>query len=354
MPVTSLDTLLASSIMICLVLASMASVFAAIQPFLKDQVSHHEVEANLSLAEYLLIEAGISASWGSNINESLVIFGLANQDSPVPFELNIDKVTRLNEKNIYNLSFLEAFNSLNTKDKPFRIIIKPLFNIAVNLVSREENDSAITYRFNILAERSNFPVKAALKCYAVIKDYVVSCSSQTSSLGEGLIEFSLPKSLSGTALLIVFAETEPKMLSYTVHRFAHNSLNPPSSEGRYALLSPLNYTLRADLNSSNRILHAMIFTYNYVFNLTETEGDSTIQYFIIPKILDESIMILVGTGLNASSSECFAEWVSYPQIPLDFGLGFTSKYQLADSFSFRFLVTINSAIYECEVILWRS
>jgi len=354
MPLTSLDTLLASSIMICLVLASMASIFAAIQPFLKYQDSHHEVGADLSLAEYLLIDTGAPASWGSNATESLALFGLAKENSQMPFELDIDKVTRLNKRNIYNLSFLEAFNSLNIKDKPFRIIIKPLFNVTANLASREEDYSDITYRFNISAKRFNFPVEASLKCYVMIGDYVVSCSSQTSNSGEGLIEFALPKSLSGTALLTIFAEAEPRMLSYTVHRFAHNSVNPPGSEERYASLSPLNYTLRVDLNSSDRILYARVFTYNYVFNLTEVERNSVTQHFIIPRLLDESPMILVGAGLNTSSSEYFAEWVSYPQIPLDFGLGFTNKYQLADSFSFRFLVTINSAIYECEVILWRS
>ena len=282
----------------------------------------------------------------------MITFGLAKENAATPFELDIDKVTRLNENNRYNLSFLEAFTALATKDQPFRIIIKPIFSVTVTLASQIENPSEIVYRFNISTERSDLPVTARLQCYGVMGDYVTSNSSSTSNSGEGSVEISLPTSLNGTALLLVFAEIESNMLSYAVYSFSHNSENSANQAGSYATLSPLNYTLRADLTSaSNRILYAKIFTYNYWFNLSQAEDTSTIQYFTIPRILDSSPMILVGTGLDTNSSEYFAEWVSYPQIPLDFGLDFTDRYNLADAFSFRFLVTINSAVYECKVIL---
>jgi len=351
MPTVSLDTLLASSVMICLVLSSMVGVFTAVQPFLKYQTSGYETETSRRLAEYLLLETGSPTDWGVEVNETLISFGLAKENASTPFELDIDKVTRLNGRNRNNLSFLEAFTALNTKDKPFRIIIKPVFNVTVDLSSQTEGASEITYHFNVSTKRSNLPVAASFKCYAVIGDYVTSNSSSTSNLGEGSTAVSLPKSLNGTALLVIFAKIEPKILSYAVHTFAHNSGSPPNQAGSYATLSPLNYILRADLTStSNRILYAKIFTYDYSFNLTETQNTSTTQYFTIQKILDESPMILVGTGLNASSSEYFSEWVSYPQIPLDFGLDFTGRYHLADALSSRFLVTINSATYECKII----
>ena len=116
-------------------------------------------------------------------------------------------------------------------------------------------------------------------------------------------------------------------------------------------MSPLNYTLRAYLKDpSNRILYAKVLTYNYQFNLTMIENASLTQTFLVPRILDRSVMILVGTGLDADSSEYFAEWVSYPQVPLRFGLNFTGEYHLTNAYSSRFLVTINSATHECEVI----
>ncbi len=355
MPTASLDTLLACLIMICLVLSSMVGILTAVQPFINYQTSCYEMKMSRTLAEYFLLETGSPADWGADVNETLTIFGLAKENAATPFELDIDKVTRLNERNRYNLSFLEAFTAVGAKDRPFRIMIKPIFNVTVSLASQTEEPSEITYRFNISTERSNLPVAANLQCYGVIGDYVTSNSSATSTLGEGSIEISLPKDLNGTALLLVFAETKPKVLSYAVYPFIHNLDGSPNQAGSYATLSPLNYTLRADLtSSSNRVLYAKAFTYNYWFNLSETEGTLTIQHFLIPKILDKSPIILVGTGLNSSSSEYFAEWVSYPQVPLDFGLDFTGRYNLADAFSFRFLVTVNSAIYECRIIIGGS
>jgi len=354
MPAASIDTLLACSVMICLVLSSMVGVFTAVQPFIKYQTTSYSVEISRRLAEYLLLETGSPTDWGAETNETLTNFGLSKENAASPFELDIDKVTRLNERNRYNLSFLEAFTALGAKDKPFRIIIKPIFNVTVTLSSQTENPSEIIYCFNISTERSNSPVAARLQCYGIIGDYVTINSSSTSTLGEGSVEISLPTDLNGTALLLVFAETKPEILSYGVYSFIHNLDELPNQTGDYATLSPLNYTLRADLTSElNRILYAKAFTYSYWFNLSETEGTSTIQYFLIPKIL-ESPMILVGTGLNSSSSAYFAEWVSYPQIPLDFGLDFTGRYHLADVYSSRFLVTINSAIYECKIILGES
>ena len=60
-------------------------------------------------------------------------------------------------------------------------------------------------------------------------------------------------------------------------------------------------------------------------------------------------MIAVGTGLNGSTS--FAEWTVYPQVPVVFGSSFTGEGDLLDSYAFHYLVTINSAVYKCEVVI---
>ena len=355
MPTASLETLLTCFVMINLVLFSMVGLLTAVQPLIKHQNSSHEEEIALMLAQYILLEAGLPSDWGVNVNATLLSFGLAEEDAAMPFELDIDKVTRLNSGNIYNLSFLEAFTALGTKDKPLKILIRPVFDVTVTLSSRNESPSEITYNFSISTERSNMPVSTSLRCYGVIGDYVTIASSTTSTTGRGTVEISLPKDRNGTALLLVFAELKPKILSYAVYRFIHNLEGSPNQAGEYAALSPLNHTLRADLTSStDKILYAMVFTYNYWFSLSETEQTSNIQYFEVPKLLDGSPMLLVGTGLNVSTQEHFAEWAAYPQIPLEFGLEFTGRYNLADAYSSRFLVTINGAVYECEVIIGGS
>lgn len=350
MPAISLDTLLACLIMVVLTLSSMAGILTVVRPYLQSQLSRPEVELSLAVAEYLLLEPGNPCNWGSQTNSSLTSFGLAKANCTIPHALDIDKVTRLNEENVYNISFPDAFEALGMEDKPFRIRIGPVFDVTLNLASEFEGENETTYHFDVNTDRSSLPVAASLSCYAVLGDYVANTSSYTSTLGEGSIEVALPNSVNGSAILVVMAEVEARTMSYTTYCFRHNSTGDPYPQRTYVRLSPLNNTLRVDLlYPEEELVGASIFTYGHHFNLTNTRNDSSTRYYSIPKLLDASPMILVVTGLNQSTS--FAEWVVYPQIPLDFGSNFTREYDVMDSFSLSFLVTVNRALYECEITL---
>jgi hypothetical protein len=107
----------------------------------------------------------------------------------------------------------------------------------------------------------------------------------------------------------------------------------------------LNHVLNATFNyPSTEILKAQVFTFNYNFSLTESaQGEQTVEYDI-PRLLDPSPMIMALTGLNGSSS--FAEWVSYPQLPLQIGSDFGESTTGAKIVSQTMIVTINHALYE--------
>ena len=348
MPTTTMDTLLSCFVMVTLTLSSMVGVFTVVHPFLQEQQSWNKMQLNQKIAEYLLIEPGTPIDWGSIIDAPVTNFGLAKSGFASAFELDIDKVTRLNSENVYNLSYLDALTALGTPDKPFRIEIKPVFDVYVNLTSKQEGLLDTVYQFQVTTMKSSLPVAASISCYAVFSSQVASNSSSTSSSGEGSVEISLLNEGNGTALFIVIAETDPRTMSYAVYQFTHRLSGNSHSRGAYATLSPIDYTLRVDLVSEfNKVSHGIVFTYNYWFNLAEVNESLTTQYYDIPQLLDASPLILIGTGIDGETS--FAEWAVYPQVPLEFGSDFTSQYDLTDFYSFSFLVTINSAIYECEV-----
>lgn len=350
MPATSLDTLLACLIMVVLTLSSMAGILTVVRPYLQSQASRPEMGLSLAVAEHLLLGPGDPSDWGSETNKSLASFGLAKANCTIPYALDIDKVTSLNQENVHNISFLDAFEALGMEDKPFRIRIDPVFDVTLNLTSGVQGENETTYHFDVNMDKSSLPVAASLSCYTVLGDYVANTSSYTSTLGEGSIEVALPNSVNGSALLVVIAEVEARTMSYATYCFRHNSTGDPYPQRTYVRLSPLNNTLRVDLlYPEEELVGASILTYSHHFNLTNIRNDSSTRYYSIPKLLDASPMILVVTGLNQSTS--FAEWVVYPQIPLDFGSNFTREYDMIDSFSFIFLVTVNRALYECEIIL---
>jgi hypothetical protein len=348
MSTTTMDTLLSCFIMITLTLTSMVGLFTVVHPFLQEQQSWNKTQVNQEIAEYLLLEPGSPTDWGSNLESSIINFGLAKSGFTTPFELDIDKVTRLNSENVYNVSFWDALTALGTPDKPFRIKIEPVFDVYVNLTSKQERIFDTVYQFEVTTKKSGLPVASSLRCYAVFLDQVASNTSFTSSSGEGSVEISLPNEGNGTALFVVIAEIDPRTVSYAVYPFTHRLNGNPNTRGAYATLSPIDYTLRVDLVSSlNRVSYGIVFTYNHWFNLAEINESQTTLYYSIPQLLDVSPMILVGTGTDGAAS--FAEWTVYPQIPVDFGLNITSQYDLSNFYSYSYLVTINSAIYECEV-----
>jgi hypothetical protein len=61
---------------------------------------------------------------------------------------------------------------------------------------------------------------------------------------------------------------------------------------------------------------------------------------------------MVITGLNSTSF--FAEWVAYPQIPLEIGANFANSNSLSNVFAYTYIVTVDSALYECRVWLGGS
>jgi len=342
--------LLACSMMIFLVLSSMSGVLIVVHPYLRNQSSHYEVEVDCGLAEYLLLDPGDPANWGSQTDTSLMRFGLAKSGFTTPFELDIDKVARLNQESAYHVSLLDVFKTLSVQDKPLKVSIRPLLDVTLDLASKTDEGDETIYRFNVYTKKSNSPMASSLRCYTVLGDYVVNTTSSTSTLGVGTVDVSLPNSLNGTALLITLAKIEPRIVSYGIYSFKHDTGDEPYPLGTFVRLSPLNYMLRVELQYlTEEISSAKVFTYNYSFNLATVTKSTGIEQYSIPQLQDVSPMVLVVTGFNQSIS--FAEWVTYPPLPLDFGSDFMEKHDPMNSLSLHFLVNINSALYECEITL---
>jgi len=94
---------------------------------------------------------------------------------------------------------------------------------------------------------------------------------------------------------------------------------------------------------------AKVFTYSYSFNLTQIAMDSQSAQYNFPRLLDSSPMVLIMTGFNGSSY--FAEWVSYPQVPLEIGANMDGANNESRVVSLSYIVSINFVFYEF-IIRW--
>jgi len=345
LPSSTIDTFLACSIMIILTLSAMVGTSKIMAPYLNDLSQRDDSERFQELASHILLHTGNPTNWGQIRDTAPNSLGFAAGTS-LPYELDIDKISRMNRENVFSLTYPQLWEALGTQDVAFQIEVRTLFDLSVNMISNSSQGNQTTYEFMVTTLKSGMPISANLVGYVALKDFVEKAMPSTNSSGVGSFSVNIPNSLNGTALMVVLARAQvnPQMVSFKTYSFGHNSL-PPFPNRTFTRLSPLDYILNASLvYSTAEILKARVFTYDYNFSLTEkAHGVQTREYYI-PHLLDSSPTIIVLTGTNGSTS--FAEWVAYPQLPLQIGANFNESIAGSKIVSKSHIVTINSALYE--------
>lgn len=350
MPAISVDTFFACSLMVLLVLSAMAGASKLLYPYINNAVDKNSAERYREISKYMLLNSGTPSDWGQNGVTIPETFGLAKKGSDNQYDLDIDKVSRLNSSNIYALSYAEVFTQLKIPDTSFRIEIKPIFEVNINLTTTFKETNETTYQFEIATENHGTPVQAELKCYAVAENHLDAYNAYASN-GRSYLNITIPNNVTGPALLAVFARSvyDNKIESFNAYTFAHESIEPIST-GTFLRLSPLNYTLTASLLYPEIIMsNAYALNFNYNATLTQTANNSESITYDIPHFLDASPTLIVATGWNSTSF--FTEWTAYPQIPLQIGANFASSVSLSNVFAYSYIITINSALYECTMWL---
>lgn len=335
MPTASIDFTLAAFAMIVVVMGAIFGANMAASPFLGGSV--HDQERYDQLGRHILLSRGDPIDWGAaGLPTSL---GFASGGGP--YELDIDKVTRLNPSNAYAINYTILWEALGVNDVSFVIAVEPLFDVALNQTSTQQNPDNASYTFSVKTTREGYPVQADLSCYIATRNSTYSASGSTDGYGLGSVQFTLPNSKNGTALLVVIARTTESVVSYGVLPFAHNS-DAPRPSGIYATLSPCNHVLEIELSPNVTAWNAAVFSMGYCFNLTSAGAN-----YAIPYLKDASPMILVLTGSNASDH--WAEWVAYPQVPLQIGADMSDEYVASDVAQASYLVDVNGALYRFEI-----
>lgn len=348
MPASSVDTFFACSLMVILIVSAMIGTAKVAQPYLNDLSNMNSVELCKGLAEYLLLSTGEPSDWGKITDAIPSTFGLASETGR-SYELDLDKVSRLNSDNIYSITYPKILAALGTKDISLNIKIRSLFQVSINLTSSQSEGIETIYTFQISTSKSGLPISTWLQCYTVVKTHIDNIASLTTSNGVGFINTTLPNSLSGTALLVVFAKAKSysQMLAFDVYSFDHNSETPVPNK-TFLQTTPLNHVLNVSFQYPNiEVSNAYVLAYNYHFNLSQdASGNQTIQYSI-PHLLEASPMILVLYGNNVSTS--FAEWTTYPQVPLEIGADFSDLNTRSKAVALTYIVSINSVLYESVI-----
>lgn len=349
MPATSVDTFFACSLMVLLVLSAMAGASKILYPQINNSVDEFAYERLMEIAKYLLLNPGEPSNWGQDSQVVPEKFGLAEADAEA-YTLDVDKVSRLNSENRFSLSYAQMFTTLKISDVSFRIEIEPIFEVSTNLTATFHAENETIYQFEVSTERHGVPVETELKYYVVAENHF-EANQTYASKGIASFNVTLSDDVGGPALLIVFAKAvyNSRIVSFSAYGFEHNS-GEPQTTSTFLRLSPLNHTLEVLLGYQEITLgEAYALTFNYSSPLRKIANDSQSATYSIPCLQDSSPILLVVTGRN--STTFFAEWVSYPQVPLQTGANFDGLSALSNVFFYSYIVTINNALYQCKLLL---
>jgi hypothetical protein len=334
--------------MVLLVLSAMAATSKLLYPYISNAIDSGLAERYRGISKYLLLNGGTPSDWGQSCQTIPVSFGLADADSDNAYPLDIDKVSRLNSENLYAMSYGQIFTALKMSDVSFRIGIKPIFDVTINLTATFQSANETSYQFEILAQKNGLPIQAELKCYTIAEDFL-DTNYVYASNGETSFNITIPNDVEGPALLVAFAKAtcDPRIVSFGVYAFTHGSASP-MPENTFLRLSPLNHSLTTSfVYSGINLSKVYALTINYYSILEQTASSNKSATYNIPHFLDSSPTLLVATGWN--STVFFTEWTAYPQIPLQIGANFTDTSVLSNAFAYTYVISVNSTLYECTV-----
>ena len=350
MPAVSVDTFFACALMVILVVSAMAATSKILYPHINSVVDDNVAERYREISKYLLLSTGTPSEWGQNDQIIPETFGLAKIGSLNSYELDIDKVSRLNSENIYAVSYAQIFTALKMSDVSFRMEIKPLFEVTISLTEAFEEANETVYQFAVATQKHGVQITSDLVCYVIAEKHLEKTYARASD-GRTSLNITLSNNTTGPVLLVVFAKasSNSKIISFNTYSFAHNSAEP-QPKGTFLRLSPLNYSLNAFLHYSEMNLsNAYALTFNYDSTLTQISQSNNYVTYGIPQFLDSSPALLILTGWN--SINFFAEWVAYPQIPIQIGANFAASRTLSNVYVNTYVVMVGSTLYECTIWL---
>ncbi len=104
MPTSSFDTFFACTILVAAALIGMAFLGSTLQTRIVSTQDINKDNYLKALADRIVTKPGVPINWGTS-SALPSDFGLASSDPTYSYQVDIDKITRLNRLNNYSLSY---------------------------------------------------------------------------------------------------------------------------------------------------------------------------------------------------------------------------------------------------------
>ena len=342
MPTSSFDTFFACTIIVAVALIGMAFLGSTMQTRIASTQEINKDAYLKAIADHIITNPGSPVDWGTN-SSLPVDFGLASSLSNSAYELDMDKICRLNKLNNCSISYPDLSNASKLNNIALGIKVSQLMTLNVQQLSNSTVGSNTSFSFIVSSSIDSKPNSAKLHFYVASGTYLAEINSTIPESGTGQVTVQMPTAEIDSALLVAFARAsiDDRITSYAIYNFAQSAQEsiPTSTD---LALSPLDYTLNLNNGSPGiTIQNGCVFSYSYQQSLASIKGSQ----ISIPKLIDPSPSVLVVVGLNGTDH--FQEWTAYPQIPLKIGANFDGSEQNV----FSYIVTANGVLYRLDLSL---
>jgi hypothetical protein len=292
-----------------------------------------------SISDHILTNTGSPVDWGTS-STLPIDFGIASSLSHTTYELDIDKICRLNSLNNYSLSYLDI-SKASKLNLALGIKVSQLMTVNIVQSSNSTAGSDTSFTFQISTNINSKPTSASLHCYFSAGTQLTEVKASIPESGIVQVTAQIPTSETENALLIAFARAsiDDRITSYAIYNFAYLT-QESSPRSSYLALSPLNYTLSLN-NTIFRDLNGYVLSCSFQQQFPSLESSQV----TIPKLLDNSPLVIVVKGINGT--KYFQEWSVYPQIPLKIGANFDRSEQNI----FSYIVTVKGVLYRLDLSL---
>ena len=138
MPSTSIDTFFACTIIVAVALIATAFLCSTMQTSINSTQDINKDSYLQAIADHIITNPGAPVNWGtsSSVPDD---FGLAAGSSTIPYELDIDKITRLNNLNNYSLSYFDMENAAKLNNIALGITVSQVMSINIEQTSNSTN-----------------------------------------------------------------------------------------------------------------------------------------------------------------------------------------------------------------------
>jgi hypothetical protein len=338
-PTNSLDTFFACTILVAVALIATAFLSSTMQARIDSTQDINKDSYLKAIADCIITSSGTPNDWGTSSNLPQD-FGLAQSQSTTPYEIDMDKISRLNSQNNDSLTYGEILQAAKLNNLALGITVSPLLSVSIWQSENHTMGSQTSFTFGISTSIDSKPADTSLHCYVVANNYLINQTDSTSN-GVGDFTVQIPTSATDNALLVVFARAsfDERITSYAVYRFGDSTQQPTPSNNVVAL-SVIDYTLTYTPVSPNATIEkGYLLSYSYQSNLTSPSSTGC----PVPKTIDKSPFVIVVCGQNGA--DYFEEWTAYPQVPLTAGFNFEGSERTI----FSYVVTIKDALYKVDI-----